>query len=699
MDGFDAALARYRAFLAHDPITPLLRRSLALLVPGNIRVDTVTADDSLRCTTDGAAVIVGGAAYLLRADFDARHWTAALRVLLAREIQHDSSSDRDVCAAFAADAGAYFHAHYALAPETGALLGHRILNILEQARTDNILCRRFPGYLPLLRFVCYAQLEAAEPGSALEALLCELEAFALTGIPCRDPALSTVRAEVEAAILAPSAAACADIGRRILAALAPELARLCRIADADALARIASQLVDYAFSEADRAEAFGDGCDSRLRLHSEAQDAAHSGPSADGEDADLDKGDSAAGGSGDNAERHGDMSGSLASQEVKPSGSAGTDGREDRGRSSSVGRSGNHGQSGATATTSDTVSAAQKAASGGPESLREVLGTGWGAHRGFALSAAETDAMLATAAQALTRERALEQQLHVATPRAARLDAGERQGLADRYAGLTFTETYITPGDGRLPPAFAERAKALHRRLDKLLRQQRERSASQRTGALSQRELWKVPLDAKDVFRRKAPPSKRETAFYLLIDRSGSMGAGIGDGNSKLFTALATAAVLEEALKGIAYTKIVAFDGGTNAVEHCVIKDFDQKEIGCRCIDAMTQIAAGNGNKDGYSIRAAALDLAKRTERRRILMVLSDGLPSGYFSEAEAIDDVRTAVQTARRRGLLVIPIIYTARTDENVDAYRRMYEKSMIFADSVGMLGEFERLLMKLVR
>lgn len=679
MDGFDAALARYRAFLAAEPITPLLRRSLALLVPGNIRVDTVTADDSLRCTTDGTAVTVGGAEYLLRADFDARHWTAALRVLLAREIQHDSSSDRDVCAAFAADAGAYFHAHYALAPETGALLGQRILNILEQARTDNILCRRFPGYLPLLRFVCYAQLEAAAPGSALEALLCELEAFALTGIPYRDPALSAVRAEVEAAILAPSAAACAEIGRRVLTALAPELARLCSIADADALARIAAQLVDYAFSE--------------------AQDAARQGPSADGEDADLDKGDSAAGGSGDNSERYGDMSGSLASQEVKSSGSAGTNGREDRGRSSSVGRSGNHGQSGATATTSDTVSAAQKAASGGPESLREVLGTGWGAHRGFALSAAETDAMLAAAAQALTRERALEQQLHVAGPCAARLDAGERQGLAERYAGLTFTETYITPGGGRLPPAFAERAKALHHRLDKLLRQQRERSASQRTGALSQRELWKIPLDAKDVFRRKAPPSKRETAFYLLIDRSGSMGAGIGGGNSKLFTALATAAVLEEALKGIAYTKIVAFDGGTNAVEHCVIKDFDQKEIGSRCIDAMTQIAAGNGNKDGYSIRAAALDLAKRTERRKILMVLSDGLPSGYFSEAEAIDDVRTAVQAARRRGLLVIPIIYTARTDENVDAYRRMYEKSMIFADSVGMLGEFERLLMKLVR
>ena len=269
-------------------------------------------------------------------------------------------------------------------------------------------------------------------------------------------------------------------------------------------------------------------------------------------------------------------------------------------------------------------------------------------------------------------------------------DRGNYEIIDPKDVGLDESVIALTARSGRA---------ALHHRLDKLLRQQRERSAGQRTGALSQRELWKIPLDAKDVFRRKAPPSQRETAFYLLIDRSGSMGSGVGGGQSKLFTALATAAIMEEALKGIAYTKIVAFDGGTNAVEHCVIKDFDQKEIGSRCIDAMGQIAAGNGNKDGYSIRAAALDLAKRTERRKILVVLSDGLPSGYFSEAEAIDDVRTAVQAARRRGLLVIPIIYTARTDENVDAYRRMYEKSILFADSVGMLGEFERLLMKLVR
>ena len=69
MDGFDAALARYRAFLAHDPITPLLRRSLALLVPGNIRSIPSRRMTSLRCTTDGTAVTVGRAEYLLRVGF------------------------------------------------------------------------------------------------------------------------------------------------------------------------------------------------------------------------------------------------------------------------------------------------------------------------------------------------------------------------------------------------------------------------------------------------------------------------------------------------------------------------------------------------------------------------------------------------------------------------------------------------------
>ena len=144
---------------------------------------------------------------------------------------------------------------------------------------------------------------------------------------------------------------------------------------------------------------------------------------------------------------------------------------------------------------------------------------------------------------------------------------------------------------------------------------------------------------------------------------------------------------------------MVAFDGGGNIAEHVVIKDFDQKESGNRCCDALTQVFAGNGNKDGYSIRVAADDLEKRSEKRKILIVLSDGLPSAYQSENEAVADVRSAVREARRRGVIVIPIMYgVTDTAESYAAYQDMYEKTIISVSGENILSEFEKLIVKLI-
>lgn len=255
---------------------------------------------------------------------------------------------------------------------------------------------------------------------------------------------------------------------------------------------------------------------------------------------------------------------------------------------------------------------------------------------------------------------------------ASRLSLDDRSRLSGAYSAVKFEESSIVPTRRRLPPQYVEKARQMHKRLDRILREQRIRSLSQRRGSLSESELWKIPLGSKHIFKSKTPPKTRETAFYLLIDRSGSMGTGLGNGSSKLFTALMTAAMIEEALKDIAYTKIVAFDGGPDAVGHCVIKDFEQKELGSRCYDAITQISAGNGNKDGYSIRVASMELVKRCEKRRILVVLSDGLPSAYRGEAEAIEDVRSAVHEAKRQGIIVIPVIYAADTRHSLEHMRR---------------------------
>lgn len=256
------------------------------------------------------------------------------------------------------------------------------------------------------------------------------------------------------------------------------------------------------------------------------------------------------------------MSGSLTGSDVKPRDSAGTDGREDRGASSSAGRSTNHGQSSSLGIKNDSGSALSKAFAEGPSSVREVIGAGFSHKRSAALTEAELDQMLSNAASELLRERRYEKMSTVQAAGASRLSLDDRSKLSGAYSAVKFEESSIVPTRRRLPPQYAEKARQMHKRLDRILREQRIRSLSQRRGALSESELWKIPLGSKHIFKSKTPPKTRETAFYLLIDRSGSMGTGLGNGSSKLFTALMTAAMIEEALKDIAYTKIVAFDGG-----------------------------------------------------------------------------------------------------------------------------------------
>jgi nitric oxide reductase activation protein len=94
------------------------------------------------------------------------------------------------------------------------------------------------------------------------------------------------------------------------------------------------------------------------------------------------------------------------------------------------------------------------------------------------------------------------------------------------------------------------------------------------------------------------------------------------------------------------------------------------------------------------------MELEKRSEARRVLIVLSDGLPSAYYKESEAIADVRSAVQEARRRGIVVIPIMYgVTDSAESFQAYQQMYEKGIISTNAENILSEFEKLIFRLIK
>lgn len=713
---------RFKAFLNTEPVIPILSRNLTFLLDKNRVVDAVETDDSLRCYTDGRRVVISCADYLMRTEYDRRHWIAAMRIFLAHEVQHDNSSDRRVLEELRRWYGICLHDQFGLEPRVGTVLGQKLLNALEDGRVNNMVCQRFPGYVSMMRFTNFARRDAMgeaegpaeDGGGELRNFLSGIESYALTGLGL--PGIETFRegrfaAEseklrpfIDDAVLAETAAECADICRELLRECAAYLAKLCgEISELDAfLDEVSLSLEEYQYSEDDREGQHGDGTDSGARRKQKADIAGDkSGDSGDDEEPPVEKADDGSPGSGNNEVRRGDESGSLTGEEAKPKNSAGNNGREDRGESLSDGRSSNHGETGSGAGMHNAQdAAAEKAAQEGPQSIREVLGAGFSDQKSPALTAPEIDAMLEAASVSLDRETAHQKGNCVEAGGKTPFSFQDVSTLKSLYRNVVFSERPVVPQNKQLPPAYLEEAKRLHQKLDRILREQRVRVANQRRGALSRKALWKAKVNDPDVFQRKSPPAKCESVFYLLVDRSGSMGMGYGNGNSKLFTALLTAAVMEEALKGIAYTKVVAFDGGNDVVEHVVIKDFSQREMGNRCFDALDQVSAGNGNKDGYSIRVAAMDLEKRSEKRKILIVLSDGLPSAYSKESEAIGDVRTAVQDARRKGVIVIPILYGVTDEaESYAVYRQMYEKGIISTSAENILSEFEKLLFRLIR
>ena len=217
-----------------------------------------------------------------------------------------------------------------------------------------------------------------------------------------------IKERIDKAAISRDCAECETICNELLALLMPRLAAMCRAEDdlSAVLEKLNADLEDYAFSADTRAEQRGDGKDSYLRSHAEAE-TERKGTPDDGDDADGDKGDSASPGSGDNSKRYGDMNGSLTGSDVKPKASAGTDGREDRGASSSAGRSTNHGQSSSIGIKMIPAAPSEKRR----QKARipsEVIGADFSRRRSAALSELELKQMLSNAAADLLRERRYE---------------------------------------------------------------------------------------------------------------------------------------------------------------------------------------------------------------------------------------------------------------------------------------------------
>lgn len=185
------------------------------------------------------------------------------------------------------------------------------------------------------------------------------------------------------------------------------------------------------------------------------------------------------------------------------------------------------------------------------------------------------------------------------------------------------------------------------------------------TGSIDVNSLGLFCAGKTNVFKESGILSGIETCCFILKDHSGSMSSDFKEN-----LAIEALAEVEESVKGIMPLKMVAFNENYG-VNHHIIKNWDDMEENVSY--ALSFRANPRGcNNDAYSIYCAAMELMKRPEDNKILIVISDGLPSACKET-----DVQKAVHFARKNKIFVINFLIgdNQTINANWENFKNMYE------------------------
>ena len=261
----------------------------------------------------------------------------------------------------------------------------------------------------------------------------------------------------------------------------------------------------------------------------------------------------------------------------------------------------------------------------------------------------------------------------------------------------------------RMRSQFADSIGVMSKSLERLM-MARNRSMfvpGFRSGRLHSSSLYKLKTGDTRVFRRKEEMRTKNTAVLLLVDCSGSMGY-----RDRIVIASDAAYALCSSLDrvGIA-TQVVGFTTDTNdffyeaqaevlkiSRERSTMVGFDRVEALYMPIyktfderltpDSEQRLAAipftsMRNNADGECVEIAADMLRKRSEERKILVVLSDGEPamasvysSGFRSMRRAEEHLEKVVREVEDSGIETLGI------GIETDAVQHFYPKNIVLDD-----------------
>lgn len=190
------------------------------------------------------------------------------------------------------------------------------------------------------------------------------------------------------------------------------------------------------------------------------------------------------------------------------------------------------------------------------------------------------------------------------------------------------------------------------------------------SGSINPRSLSRMIFDKnyEKVFKRFTKTDTGNVAVEILIDMSGSM-------NGKITIAKMATIAMGEALKALNIPfEITGFSsehsrgvvefasklGSTHrfvrtdqALDLRIFKGWD-----CNSMNGITNICSLSENPDGECVLWAAKRLAARTEKRKILMVLSDGMPNaGSTDHGVLCGHLREVITKAKKGGIEVVGV------------------------------------------
>lgn len=737
-------LLRYENFLKTWRVHPSLTRLLPTLIFDYKPDISLTINASGDCFTDGKHIQLSLLPYFFNKKYSEEIWYMAMRAAEAHECQHINSSDMSAMKTIGEWYGKYLKDNFSLPEWVGGKIAPSFLNIFEDGRIEQIIVTHHAGLkMPLLMLNTEmfrgSKLKQPEGGEAeytdfQNQVLC----YAKLGRSIRGfgklkgtefyKNFNAIRHNIDNAVGGLTCADCIAEVKVALITIAPYIAKLLRAsAELTEMLKALEPMMSGGSSERElndgnpsdgirkqpRKKAGGAPQPDNESDESDSGNGSGSGnkPETDGEAKDNSGGKSGEG-SGDKAETDDNAEGgsgeaSGGKPEGEPGGGSGNKNKEDAdGNSESDAGSDNKGSQ---SQKSDSNKSASTDSSAGPVTGNDHTDSNGGSSFSGGDDCDELPEELDESELPYSEKELFDALNSVAnTPGPAEksnhneLSDKDKDALAKQYENdvyTTFDEEFETVVPLPLPAATASRAKALHRQLTQIMRTKAAEQRNQRKGVLDNRALWKVGTNSPDVFYKRGRPNTSDCAVFELIDNSGSMGG------MKYKVARLVGGALEVALEGLAALKVSLFCT-MSSVRHFTVKDFGDTAPSGKSVTfgslAHSNIAANGGNKDGYSIRVATKELLKRQEKHKILIVLSDGVPTDYANGInQGMADVRDAVKEARRKGIIVVAFLIgdDGFVKSNRQHYIDMYGRSVIACSPDQMLTEFEKLFTQLIK